>query len=1058
MTPYASPLRVYLVLGLLALLGVFCGSRLPVSLFPVAHHPEVFVGVSYGNFSPEEFLNTYGKDLEQRLKSMQAEGISVETVDASYDRSSVDYHLTFQWGVKPADALRETTNLVTAFSARFPKESRDGTWVWMRNQNSGFFAMSLYSETRSLEELFKLVEPVLGPRIASVQDAQNPGIWNPSSEEIRVELKPEALASLQLFPRSIEAAIASALSGRSGGEILVGEDRLSVELPRQVYSLATLGEISIATPSGQIVSLTDIARIDRGPKTTDRQSFRTGGNPSLIVWAQPKPGGNVKRMSEEILAVTKETLKALPPDVKYRVLVDPSEFIRAAVRNVFSEVFLAALLAVAVLFIFIGSPRNILTAAIEIPLSIVLAFILMRLFGMNLNLISLGGLALSAGMNVDASVVVLENIFRHFEHNPGPHTAASRLKLVTEAVAEVRFPIVASTLVSLVVFLPLALTSGLSQGILGDLALAVVFSHGFSAIVALVLVPTVRLQLMASGGEKPTPSPFEKRLVQLEHLYAKSLHAFLTHFKWQKIALFGLPTLLVLLFLFVLPRLPKELVGTPDTDRVVLNVGTEGGTLLRQMEVLIEQTEKEVLQEYGDRIVSTFSQTHGPNSGNIILRLRDRSDMNALWKELEKRYPPTPLIRYGVSPWNPSELPIPDPPHLLVKVRGGTNEQRRLVAKGVLDTLRDGKVFPNVYSNPGPNLEYSVRLAPNPSQHIALRTAPTFSPDDLADLVRVGTKGRWTGYLPIENETVEILLYFPPKSVETIEDIGAIPVGVAGRIVPLRALTDVQRVEAPARIRREDGRPLFRIEARRSRGEDALIQDSVKQARAAVAAWTKENPKLAEGVTVTFEDPAPEVTDAISQLTGAVGLSLLLIFVTLVFQFGTFMEPLLVMVALPLGYIGVLAALYLAGSTLSLNSVLGVILLNGIAVANSILLVDFTKRLAASGRTPKQAATEAARVRLRPILITSLTTILGMTPLALGLGEGGKILQPLGIAVAGGMWFSLALTLYIVPALHAHYLEWQPQWPAKLLLSKYWSTARTALLSRRQKPKLEPQT
>lgn len=1021
---YASPVRVYLVLGLMAAIGIFSGLKLPISLFPLAHHPEISAGVGLGNLSAEEFLNTYGKDLETRLRSMEADGISVEKLRANYTDGDANYQITFNWGVKPADALRETQNLITAFSARFPQESRDNTWVWMRNQNAGFLALSLYSEKRSPQELYDLIEPVLGPRLSSVPDAQNPVIWNPASEEIRIELKPEALASLQLYPRSVQAAITSALSGRAGGEIPLGNERLSVELPRQVRTVAALGEITIATPTGKTVTLSDLARIDRGPKTNSRQSFRTGGVPSLILWSAPKPGGNVKRMSEDILAVVKDVLKSLPPDVQYRSLVDPSEFIRAAVRNVFTEVALAALLAVAVLFVFIGSPRNILTAAIEIPLSIVLAFILMRLFKMNLNLISLGGLALSAGMNVDASVVVLENIFRHFENSPGPHDARGRLRLVTEAVKEVRFPIIASTLVSLIVFLPLAMTSGLSQGILGDLALAVVFSHGFSAIVALILVPTVRLQLMKNGGDKPTPSPFEGKIRRLEALYASALRAFLHRPRWQLASYVGLPVILVLLLIFILPRLPRELVGTPDTDWLILGLNTEGNTLLRQMEMQVENAEKEMLDTFGDSFSYAFSQTTGPNSGHIMGRLKKRSQMNEVWKAMEARFVPTPLMRYGVSPWNPSELPIPDPPHFLLKVRGGKPEQRRLVSKALSDLLRDKKVFPNVYSDPGPNLEHSVRLAPNPSQLDALRKMGSgFSSEDIADLTRVATTGRTAGHLPEENETTEILLYFTKDTVKSIEDIGAIPIGVGGKIIPLRALTEVRRIPSPPRTLREDARPLFRIEARQTRGQEGSIAASVAEAKRLVGEWLAQNPKLAEGVTATFDDPAPELTDAIDQLGKAMLLSLGLIFVTLVFQFGTIVESLLVMVALPLGYIGVLLALYFAGSTLSLNSVLGVILLNGIAVANSILLVDFTKRLAEEESDPADAAVRAAGIRLRPILITSLTTILGMTPLALGLGEGGRILQPLGIAVAGGMWFSLALTLFIVPSLHTLYLK-----------------------------------
>ena len=201
-------------------------------------------------------------------------------------------------------------------------------------------------------------------------------------------------------------------------------------------------------------------------------------------------------MAEDILKIVKEAMHTLPKDIQYRVLVDPSEFIRASVNNVIHEVIVAAGLAVLVLFLFVGSFKNTITAALEIPLSMILAFIMMNLFDMNLNLISLGGLALAAGMNVDASVVVMENIFRHMEGLKGPLNFDSRLSLIIRAVKEVRLPIIASTISTLVVFAPLALTKDLTNAILGDLAKAVVFSHGFSMFIALILVPTIRLQIM----------------------------------------------------------------------------------------------------------------------------------------------------------------------------------------------------------------------------------------------------------------------------------------------------------------------------------------------------------------------------------------------------------------------------------------------------------------------------------------------------------------------------------------------------------------------------------
>jgi HAE1 family hydrophobic/amphiphilic exporter-1 len=1045
---YASPLRVYLMLGALAVVGIVSGFRLPVSLFPNSSRPQVSVIVPYGTYAASEFLDTYGKRLEDLLRNISADRVEVSRMTATYSAREAHYDLEFKWGVKPNEALKETQTVVNAFTARLPEESRDGTWVWLDNQNAGFFALSFYSDTRDLDALYDILEPALGAKLASVKDAQNPVLWNPSSREIRVELRPEVIASLGLFPKDIEAAVAGGLANRSGGSVTVGVNQLQIEMPRQVRSVEEFGEIPVPTPAGKAVQLSEIAHIDLGPKTMGSQSFKTSGAPSLILFATPKPGGNVKKMSEDLLALVQSLMPSLPPDVRYRVLVDPSEFIRSAVNNVFREVVVAAMLAVAVLFLFIGSARNVITAAIEIPFSMVLAFIMMRLFGMNLNLISLGGLALSAGMNVDGSVVVMENIFRHFEKNPGPHDFADRLRILSEAVAEVRFAIIASTVASLVVFLPLTLTSGLSYAILGDLALAVVFSHGFSAFVALILVPTVRLQLMSlPGGDRPVHSPIEKHLRRLEAVYSGLLGKFLSRpiLKWATYG--GLAALLVALGLIVLPRLPKEVVGKPDTDWMVLGVNTQGNTMLRQMEIQAEEVEKDLLSEFGSHILYTFNQIEQPNSAVIMARLKDKREMRDLWKAMEARFTSTPFMQRWVGPWNPSEMPIPDPPQLKIAIRGGELADRALVSQQIEQLLREKKVFPQISLTPDASRTTGVFLVPHLSQWAALRTqGATFATSDLADLVRVATTGRMIGYFPIKNQLTEIVLRFPTNRVADTEQVGAVPIGVGGKVVPLRALATPELRQSLPSVYRENSRDLFELTARENRGDEGMAPAALANAHRLIEGWERERSgKGASPISVTFENPSEDLDDAIHQLSIAAAMSIALIFLVLLLQFGSLAESLLVLVSIPLGLIGVLLSLFAFRSTLSLNSILGVILLNGIAVANSIILVDFIKRLTLTGKAPREAALEAARTRLRPILITSLTTVLGMLPIALGLGEGGHILQPLGIAVAGGLWVSMGLTLFLVPALQVSYLEWVREPRRK---GRRYSLSLDAILSR----------
>jgi HAE1 family hydrophobic/amphiphilic exporter-1 len=861
-----------------------------------------------------------------------------------------------------------------------------------------------------------------------VTEAESPELYNPSKKEIRVELIPAKMAALQLFPRDVEHALGVALASHGGGSVTVAGTSMTVQIPRGVDDVAGLGAVPVETPAGQLAQLSDLAHIDLATSQSQTQSFKTSGAPSIILFATPRPGGNVKKMSEDLLAEVRAALPTFPKDVRYRVLVDPSEFIDSAIENVLHEVGMGALLAVAILFVFIGSFRNTVTAAIEIPLSMILAFILMRLSGMNVNLISLGGLALSAGMNVDASVVVMENIFRHVDEARARGErldASGRLRVVREAVAEVRLPVIASTAASLVVFLPLAFTSDLSYAILGDLAKTVVFSHGFSAFVALLLVPTVRLQLMGrEKGEAPHRSPIEGALRGLEDGYARALSAFIASRRAKIGVALGLTGALALLAALVLPRLPREIVGRPDTDWIEIDLHARGNTLMRQMESLTEQKEAELLALLGDRALYTFTQVNGPGYGEVMARLRDKRSMRDVWKEVQARFTDSPLVHYETYPWNPSELPIPDPPNLRIEVRGGSANERAEAARDVEMRLEEKQVFPQLWTDPGTAREERVMIRPNLALWPGLASqGARFEPGDLADLARVATTGRLAARMPVNGKLTDIFLRYPESSASSAEEIMALPVAVGPRLVPLKALADVRIEEVPPPIYREDQRELIAINGKRDESSPPA-EGAVAESRRLVEEWKAARAAAGHPVapTISFVDAEKDLHEALRELSVAAALSVGLILMTLLLQFGSLADALIVLVAIPLGLIGVLASLFVFQSTLSLNSVLGVILLNGIAVANSILLVDFLKRRVEAGLAPLDAALEAGRKRLRPILITSLTTILGMMPIALGLGDGGRILQPLGIAVSGGLWVSMSFTLFVVPALQVAWL------------------------------------
>jgi len=1036
---FRSPLRVYLALAVLSLIGIWSAIQLPISLFPNSSKPAAWMCIGI-DLAPDAFLKTYGESIEEQIRNISRGPLQVERVESYYKPKEVCYDVDFRWGGSDDEASREIENLKVSVQGRVPPESRLRIRGGMRNEGGGFLALSFYSSERSLSDIYKILEPALMPKLLQVKDAAEPFLFNPQHQQVLIELKPESMATLRLLPHDVATAVQDAVDAYAGGTLTVNDSTVNVEFPRFATSLENFKQIHVPTPSGRTVTLGDIAHLDLTVPLDSSRVIKTSGASSVLLIATPKPGANIKAMAEDILKVVDETMPQLPKDIQYKSLVDPSIFIRSAVANVSKEVALAAGLAVFILFLFVGNLKNVVTAAIEIPLSLVLAFILMRLSGMNLNLISLGGLALSAGMNVDASVVVMENIFRHFEElgeeKSKRLTFEERLAIIVEAVKEVRFSVIASTVASLVVFLPLAFTSDLSYAILGDLAKAVVFSHGFSAVVALILVPTIRLHVMRGGFKKEKPALLERPLQWLERAYASALALFLNRPKLRFASMGGLVVVFVALMVFVAPRLPREVIGKPDTDMVNLEIGTSGNTLFRQMEAQSDQIEHEILQNFGDKIAYTFTQIYRANNAWMLLRLKDKRDMASVMKQLEEKFPNTPTMYFNVDSWNPAEMKIPDPPDFRVSVRSSDREAMYEAARDIEIDILEKKIFKRTQVDPGGKRKDTLRVRAKAEQWPLLAAQGSrFTLASLSDLTRTATDGQVITRVDIGGETMDAFIRFPQSYVATPEELGALPVGVGDRILPLKALATFSVELSSPIIRRENGREGYVITARGEKDEPLKTAEAVKKATQLVTEWPalQKAQQKSEGPlpTILIEDAKVELNDALRQLAFAVSLSVGLIFLTMVFQFGSIMNSLLVLVAVPLGFIGVLASLFIFQSTLSLNSLLGVILLNGLAVANSIILVDFMQRKVKEGVAPRLAAVEVARVRLRPILMTSMCTGLGMLPVALGIGEGGKILQPLGIAVAGGLTFSMVTTLFIVPALQVSWLEWRARAQAR---------------------------
>lgn len=1013
------PSRVYVVIGLMAALGIWCGLKLPISLYPQTSKPTVSMWVSYGGYSSQEFIRKYGVHIESNLENIKNTGLAIEAVKADYGSTGVQYRIVYDWKVPFAQALKEVQAVAASAKGFLPREAGDSIEVWQWNENAGFLAISFYSRRHSLNELYNILDPLLSTELKKVADAENANLWNPESQEIGVALIPEKMALYGLLPGQIYRSIETALPSLTGGEVKHGKEMTSFQIPSSLSSVADVENHVIDLAGKRRVHLKDIADITIGRAESQNRGFKTDGKESLILFASPKSGANVKRMAEEILEIIKRQQHAFPDGVEYRVLVDPSEFIRGSVENLVKDIVFAALLTVAVLFLFIGNFRNVATVALEIPLSMVLAFIVMQTTGMNLNLISLGGLALAAGMNVDASVVVLENIFRHqarweAEHR-GEQSISERFFLILNAVKEVAGPIFVSTATTLIVFIPLAMTTDLTNAILGDLAKAVIYSHSFSAFVAVFFVPCLRLTLMSLFNRPTAAAPLEKQMVWLERKYVRTVNAGLGK-RSLKVSAVVVPVVVaVILAMLIVPRLPKEIVGTPDTDWIYIDVTAPQSGTPRQMENIVQEVESRAMQLERERVAYTFVQMRGKTNGSVMLRLKDKTNMKGTVGRLQKLLTNTPELYFYVDAWNPAELPLPTMHHLEVRITGKSTEEIQQTVSRMKYFVNEQGDYKRLSSMPSAPNSKVQRFIPYDHIWTTLHASgQNLGLMDILDLTVYANTGKAPGSLSIDGRMTPVRLRFADRRYQDPQLLAAYPLKLNGKVVPLSSLGHFKTVDAPTQIFRRDGREMAlltsTLDKEDEKGWEALAEKTEKLIRQNSAQLTGN-----KDVVIEVMPPKQELFKALSQVKSSLIISLGLIVLVLWLQFQSIRQVLIILLTIPVGLIGALVALWAMGSTLSLNSALGVILLNGIAVTNAILLVEVFNHLRERGLPAREAILEACRSRLRPILITALTTVLGMLPIAMGWGDGGKILQPLGIVVGYGLLFSTAVSIVIVP-------------------------------------------
>ncbi len=996
----------YLVVVTIGIVGL---RYLPVDLLPKIEFPRLAVWVGYPNVGPEEIESIITDPLENALSGIP----NLERMTSSSTEGRSVVRLEFARGTDLDEAANDIRAALDRLRDDLPLEA-SSPGIWKFDPNAREIVTISATSTRDLEQLTRVLEREIAKRFEQIPGVGSIEVSGGIYREVQVQLRRDRLKAAGLTALDVQRALANENVQLPGGNVKEGLTDRYVRTLGEFESVDEIGAAVISSRDGGVIRVRDVADVSDGYEDV-RNMAELDGVPVVRIGIQKQSGANTVAVAEAIREEA-DAINADRSDIQLTVISDQSVFIRQSMSAVQSAALWGGLLAIFVLYLFLRNGSTTFIIALSIPISVIATFGLLFFTGLTLNQMTFGGLALGIGLIVDNAIVVLESIVRKRQEGKSLAEAAS------VGTREVAGAIVAATLTTCVIFLPVVFMRTTSGQLFQTLALVVVFALACSLLVALSLVPMLASRFMTvvpesgvKAGETRKKSRFEAGFERFENWYASRLAIAFAH----KGKVLGVTIAAVVAAVLALPFVAVELAPALDTDEIDVEIEMARGINLAVARSYLEELEAIVRPMLPEgEIESVATETWGDNA-SIEIRLKGADertiDPSALADEIR-------MAAAGRIPG--AEIDVRAQSGLWILRRlfsaGGGDEAIELQLRGYdLDTsaelaaeikrrveFAEGVVGVRVGRREG-RPEEIVRFNRDRIYDLGL------SVQDVGQAIQTNVGGSRAGYFREGGEQFPVTVRLRPEDRLTLQDLDAIAVRTPeGEMVPISALVDRESARGPTQVSHVDGQRVTYITANLESG--VPLGDGIARVREELASL-----QLPDGFSIVYGGAWKEQQEARRDFLIAVIMALALVYMVMAGQFERFLDPLIVMFSVPVALVGVVPTLLLTGTTLNVQSIMGMVMLIGIVVNNAIVLVDYLNlKRREEGLPIREAAIEASRLRLRPILMTTLTTVLGLLPLALGLGVGANLQAALARVVIGGLVASTLITLVLIPTVY----------------------------------------